>query len=168
GFPFSGAIGPTGEKTNINVGLTLGGFGGSGGTPGNANVTNTGLITTYGANANGIEAQSIGGGGGNGGGAVTGLLSAGDPQSGGRAVNVAVSVGGFGGDGNVGKEVHVEQTGGIVTFGPGSNGILAQSIGGGGGVGGGANTRSLQIGTSRPGSLGRKGVKRCQRPQNTK
>ena len=34
------------------------------------------------------------------------------------------------------------------TFGPGSNGILAQSIGGGGGNGGDANSLSLQLATS--------------------
>ncbi len=51
--------------------VTVGGFGGSGGIAGNVNVTNDGLITTWGANANGIEAQSIGGGGGNGGDALT-------------------------------------------------------------------------------------------------
>ena len=35
-----------------------------------------------------------------------------------------------------------------MTSGPGSDGILAQSIGGGGGTGGGANSLSLQLATS--------------------
>ncbi len=148
GFAFSGSIGPTGENTSVNIGLTLGGFGGSGGFAGNVGVTNVGLITTFGAQANGIDAQSIGGGGGNGGSALTGQIAAGDPTSGGSAVNVAVSVGGSGGNGNVAGTVFVEQTGGISTSGPGSAGILAQSIGGGGGSGGGANSLSLQLGTS--------------------
>ncbi|MEO6787472.1 MAG: autotransporter outer membrane beta-barrel domain-containing protein [Chthoniobacteraceae bacterium] len=148
GFAFSGSIGPTGENTSVNVGLTVGGFGGSGGTAGNVKVTNVGAILTNGANANGIEAQSLGGGGGNGGSALTGQIAAGDPQSGGKSVNVAVSVGGKGGDGNIAGSVFVEQTGGVTTNGPGSDGILAQSIGGGGGTGGGANSLSLQLATS--------------------
>ena len=147
GFSFSGAVAPTGENTNVNVGLTVGGFGGAGGTGDNVNVTNHGLIQTIGSAANGIAAQSIGGGGGNGGSALTGLLAGGDAQAG-KAVNVAVSVGGKGGDGNTAGDVLIEQYGGILTAGAGSNGILAQSIGGGGGNGGGANSLSLQLGTS--------------------
>ena len=168
GFAFSGTVGPTGEKTSVNVGLTVGGFGGGGGTAGNVNVTNDGLVTTYGAAANGIEAQSLGGGGGNGGSALTGLLAAGDPQAGGKAVNVAVSVGGFGGNGNVAGNVFVEQAGGIVTSGAGSDGILAQSIGGGGGTGGGANSLSLQLGTSCTFTIpfGLKEIKGCQAPKS--
>jgi hypothetical protein len=165
GFAFSGAIGPTGENMSIQVGLTLGGFGGSGGTAGDVSVTNVGEITTFGAQANGIEAQSLGGGGGNGGGALTGILSAGNPASGGNAVAFAASVGGFGGSGNVAGNVYVDQTGGIVTYGPGSNGILAQSIGGGGGVGGGANTESLQLGTSCTFGLVSKIISACQSPK---
>ena len=148
GFAFSGSIGPTGENTSVNVGLTVGGFGGSGGAAGDVSVANNGLITTFGANANGIEAQSLGGGGGNGGSALTGLIAAGNPQAGGNAVNVAVSVGGKGGNGNTAGAVTVDQTGGVMTSGPGSDGILAQSIGGGGGTGGGANSLSLQLATS--------------------
>ena len=165
GFAFSGAIGPTGENMSLQVGLTLGGFGGSGGTAGDVSVTNNGEITTFGAQANGIEAQSLGGGGGNGGGALTGILSAGNPASGGNAVAIAASVGGFGGSGNVAGNVYVDQTGGIVTYGPGSNGILAQSIGGGGGVGGGANTESLQLGTSCTFGLVSKIISACQSPK---
>ncbi|WP_156898221.1 hypothetical protein [Methylocapsa acidiphila] len=161
GLSFSGAIGPTGENTNVNVGLTVGGFGGGGGTASSVNVTNVGRITTFGDQANGIAAQSIGGGGGNGGSAITGLLAAGDAQQG-RAVNVAVSVGGFGGNGNTAGDVTVVQSGGIVTEGAGSNGILAQSIGGGGGTGGGANTISLQLGTSCTFGLVSKVISACK------
>ncbi len=110
GFAFSGSVGPTGENLSLNIGLTVGGFGGGGGTAGDVNVVNNGEIITYGAQANGIEAQSLGGGGGNGGGALTGLIAAGNPQAGGNAVNVAVSVGGFGGAGNLAGNVYVDQT----------------------------------------------------------
>ncbi len=147
GFSFSGAVGPTGEDTNVNVGLTVGGFGGDGGFGSNVSVTNNGEIQTIGPSANGIKAQSIGGGGGNGGGAFTGLLAGGDAQAG-KAINVAVSVGGMGGIGNTAGDVLVNQYGGILTSGAGSNGIFAQSIGGGGGNGGGANSLSLQLATS--------------------
>ena len=147
GFSFSGSVGITGENLGINVGLTVGGSGGSGGVGNNVNVTNNGLIHTIGSAANGIEAQSIGGGGGNGGSSITGLISAGDPTTG-KALNVAVSVGGTGGDGNTAGDVHVDQSGGIFTQGSGSNGIFAQSVGGGGGTGGGANSLSLQLASS--------------------
>ena len=164
GFAFSGSIAPTGTATTVNVGMTVGGFGGSGGVAGNVEVVNVGALTTFGANANGIVAQSIGGGGGNGGSAVTGLIAGGNPQTG-RAVNVAVSVGGTGGDGNVAGTVFVEQSGSIVTYGPASNGILAQSIGGGGGTGGNANTISLQLATSCTESFGL--VSSCKEPKKT-
>ncbi|WP_171878151.1 hypothetical protein [Mesorhizobium loti] len=147
GLAISGAVGFISEKTSLNMGLTMGGFGGSGGFSDKVSVTNDGAIETYGPAAHGILAQSIGGGGGNGGGAVTGLLTAGNAETG-RPVNVAVSVGGLGGDGNYSGAVFVEQTGGIITHGVGSNGIFAQSIGGGGGNGGNANTISLQAGSA--------------------
>ncbi len=164
GFAFSGSVGPTGENTNVNIGLTVGGFGGSGGTAGAVDVTNIGSVTTYGDQANGVAAQSIGGGGGNGGSAVTGLLAGGDATQG-RAINVAVSVGGFGGSGNTAGAVTVNQSGGgINTFGAGANGILAQSIGGGGGNGGGANTISLQLATSCTFTLVSKVISSCKAP----
>ncbi|MDE2182707.1 MAG: hypothetical protein KGJ78_06765 [Alphaproteobacteria bacterium] len=168
GFAFSGSIGPTGEGTSLNLGVTVGGFGGGGGLAGDVDVGNDGLITTYGANADGIAAQSIGGGGGNGGGALTGQIAAGDPQSGGRSINIGVTVGGFGGDGNLGGNVVIEQSGGIRTYGAGSNGILAQSIGGGGGNGGGANTLSLQLATSCTFTIpGAPQIGNCQSPKSS-
>ena len=148
GLSISGAIGLVGENTNLNIGIAVGGLGGSGGTAGRADVINDGLITTYGANAYGIQAQSIGGGGGNGGGAITGLLGAGSNAGEAKPVNVSVAIGGFGGDGNTAGTVTVNQSGGIVTYGAGSTGIQAQSIGGGGGNAGNANSVSLQLGTS--------------------
>ena len=141
-------MGPVGENTSVNLGATVGGFGGSGGYAGDVSVTDAGQITTFGDEANGIYAQSIGGGGGNGGSAITGQIAAGSPTSGGKSINVAVSVGGFGGSGNTAGTVTVNQTGGIATSGAGADGILAQSIGGGGGSGGGANSLSLQLSTA--------------------
>jgi hypothetical protein len=168
GLAISGAIGLVGATSNVNVGVSVGGFGGSGGTSGLAKVTNTGVITTLGHAAHGVFAQSIGGGGGNGGGSISGLLGAGNPTATtARAVNVSISVGGFGGDGNFAGPVVVNQSGEIQTSGNGSNGIFAQSIGGGGGTAGDANSISLFLGTKCSfdpiGILG-KHIKSCQLP----
>jgi hypothetical protein len=139
------------EPGSISVGATLS-IGGDGGTGGHAGqlvtVTNTGNITTRGADAYGIFAQSIGGGGGVGGGGYHGL----DWQDFGVLENVSelldfvlpiqeegdvnITVGGAGGASGDGREVSVNQSGRIVTTGKGSVAVLAQSIGGGGGVGG--------------------------------
>jgi hypothetical protein len=168
GLSISGAIGGIGANTNLAVGITVGGFGGSGGFAGRVDVFNNGLITTYGHNAHGIFAQSIGGGGGNGGGAITGLLAGGNPTTA-RPIEVSVAVGGKGGDGNVGGKVFIDQTGGIQTYGNAAHGILAQSVGGGGGTGGSANSIALMIGVGcffNPGGLGHAIVERCNSVPN--
>tara|TARA_R110000868_G_scaffold325832_1_gene586701 strand:- start:8281 stop:21054 length:12774 start_codon:yes stop_codon:yes gene_type:complete len=110
------------------VGLNVGGFGGAGSSAGTVDVENYGLIETRGDDAHGILAQSIGGGGGNGGLAlaITALLGA--PSN-----SPVIAVGGLGGDGGDANTVSVSNFGNIVTRGAGSHGIVAQSIGGGGG-----------------------------------
>lgn len=101
---------------------------GSGGTAGGAGSTVTvtnnigGHITTLGAYAAGIFAQSIGGGGGNGGG--TGA--------------VWVSIGGSGSGGGNSGNISILNSGDVNTTGIGSRAIVAQSIGGGGGDGAGS------------------------------
>ena len=85
---------------------------------------NTGNLTTNGDFSNGILAQSVGGGGGNGGVAVA------------AGAFAAVGVGGSGGAGGAGGEVDVDNRANIRTAGAQSHGILAQSVGGGGGNGG--------------------------------
>ncbi|MBN9271219.1 MAG: hypothetical protein J0J15_13450, partial [Mesorhizobium sp.] len=114
-------------KTKIysNIGIAVGGQGGSTGTGGLVEVINTGNITTRGSNSNGIFAQSVGGGGGVGGKANIGATG-------------TIGVGGKGTSGGDGGVVHVTNNGNgtIETFGAASNGIFAQSIGGGGGVAG--------------------------------
>lgn len=77
---------------------------------------------THGDQADGIMAQSIGGSGGKG-------LDA----------NGLVGIGGTGSRGGDGAEVTVSNQGSIKTKGDGARGIVAQSIGGGGGDGGSAN-----------------------------
>ncbi|MGP6433912.1 hypothetical protein ACTZGS_28670, partial [Pseudomonas paraglycinae] len=133
GFSFdktlNGLLGKLPIADALTVTETIGGVGGIGNRGGLVTVTNQGAITTGGSNAYGIEAQSVGGGGGNGGtvsGSAQGKLA------------VSLTLGGKGGVGGSGGDVAVTNaaTGAIATWGDGSHGILAQSIGGGGGTGG--------------------------------
>ncbi|WP_297801945.1 autotransporter outer membrane beta-barrel domain-containing protein [uncultured Brevundimonas sp.] len=145
-------INATGGSTSNRLVTNVGGMGGEGGTGGNVRVKNlavdgeeySGVILTEGDNSHGILAQSLGGGGGNGSSVVN--LQVG--VVGGNSVVGGLSVGGMGGTGNVAGTVDVENTGTIYTQGAGSHGILAQSIGGGGGNGGLAVTGNLRFDTS--------------------
>lgn len=89
-------------------------------------------IATYGDYANGITAQSIGGGGGNAG------FGSGNTQAfgTGTVLSANIGLGGSGAGGGDGGLVQVEvmPTGQIQTAGSGAIGVLAQSIGGGGGT----------------------------------
>jgi len=131
-------------EKSATIGVSVGGGAGDGNYAGDANVTNraAGVITTFGMGGHGIKAQSIGGGGGNGGLAVVAQLgsSTGTENQTSKTLNVGVSVGGAGGKGGVGKTVRVTNDGAINVGGPSAIGIFAQSIGGGGGDGGGAIT----------------------------
>ncbi|MBZ9997871.1 hypothetical protein [Mesorhizobium sp. BH1-1-4] len=124
---FSGALAITAGQGAVGVGV--GGSGAGGGNADTVTVTSTGNIVTLKNGSNGILAQSVGGGGGNGGAAVTIAGSA-------QQAAAAVSVGGSGAKGGTSKLVTVNNTGTIDTTGDKANGILAQSIGGGGGTGG--------------------------------
>ncbi|WP_454812060.1 hypothetical protein [Labrys neptuniae] len=144
GLAGSAVFGVGGENTNLNFGAAVGGKGGSGGTGSDVKVTSNGNLQTQGDAAQGILAQSIGGGGGNGGSSLSGVLGVGGASQG-RTINVSFSVGGLGGDGNTAGNVTVDQSGSIQTDGNGSHGIQAQSIGGGGGNGGQANSLALLL-----------------------
>ncbi|ORE92189.1 outer membrane autotransporter barrel domain-containing protein [Stappia sp. 22II-S9-Z10] len=95
---------------------------GGGGAPGSATIYSGSTVTTTGSNSPGLLAQSIGGGGGSAG------------STGGILV-----LGGAGGDGAGGGTVLLENHGDITTGGDASHGLVAQSIGGGGGIGGSSN-----------------------------
>lgn len=82
-------------------------------------------ITTLGEHARALTAQSIGGGGG-----LFGGIDAGEF---GPKVPLGVQLGGVGSNG-VGGDVKVTPTGVISTQGAGADAIVAQSIGGGGGI----------------------------------
>ncbi|MBX7502399.1 autotransporter outer membrane beta-barrel domain-containing protein [Qipengyuania sp. YG27] len=129
-----GTGGATGSKkvgiyglTGLNLALGVGGNGGIGNTGGNILVRDITALTS-GSNAHGVFVQSIGGGGGDGG------ASDGDGV-------LQVKLGGDGGDGNHGGTVDV-QWARAQTSGTGAFGILAQSIGGGGGSAGVASDAS--------------------------
>jgi hypothetical protein len=131
------------DSTTGSFALSLGTTGGGGGDAGavvvGANVsasaiptdaawtpkstTTSSTIVTAGNNSNGLVAQSIGGGGGN---------AAISPAS--SSVNATLNIGASGGGGGAGGEVFVI-AGNITTSGFSSHGVLAQSIGGGGGTG---------------------------------
>ena len=121
------------DEVGAAVTVALGGSGGAGGNAGNVVVDRYGTIATSGDRAHGIVAQSIGGGGGSGG--FVGGVAAVFAGNGGVAANVVL--GGTGGAGGQSGAVTLTQHGGrIDTAGDGAFGLLAQSIGGGGGTGG--------------------------------
>ncbi|WP_156898048.1 hypothetical protein [Methylocapsa acidiphila] len=136
----SGAISlSTGGDAATN---TIGGKGGAG-SDGQKVTVDTLIgsqIVTFGDNASGILAQSVGGGGGNGGFTIGASFTNGSDAKGSTD-----SVGGTGAGGGAGGEVQVTNRGTIATFGLLSDGIIAQSIGGGGGNGGFAIGGTLNL-----------------------
>ncbi|MES0827982.1 autotransporter outer membrane beta-barrel domain-containing protein [Ruegeria sp. SCP11] len=112
-----------------SVSVALGGDGGSGGDGGDVTVVSEGALTTTGANADGIFAQSLGGSGGNAATTISGsALSIVD--------SVNVTIAGTGEDGDVAGMVEVTNSGDISTRDDGAFGIYAESRGGGGGKAG--------------------------------
>jgi hypothetical protein len=128
-----------GSGTSLNVTVSIGGSGGDSGAGGNVAVDNSAgaMIWTTGEGSDGIFAQSVSGGGGSGG---TAKITN-DYLSSGQAATLGMSLGGHGGGGATGGTVNVSNEGNVLTLGDGSNGILAQSVGGGGGVGSGGSIK---------------------------
>lgn len=137
---------------------TVGGQGTAGGDGGDTSVMLTGgSITTQGEMAHAIMAQSIGGGGGNGGNVID--MSIGLP-----ALGIGGSADG-GGDGGTVCVTNVDDGGAcsassnmnpvtITTADSGALGVLAQSIGGGGGNGGNATGGDLGLASFQVGGIG--------------
>jgi len=157
GLAVYGGISLSGEGTAMNAGVSVGGNGGTGGYGGLVTVVNDGGIRVLADNAMGVVAQSIGGGGGDGGGSIAAMLGVTNVTNVDAATYQAVvSVGGVGGSGNYGGAVNVTNSGSIVTgsmtvdgktiSGLGGTGIFAQSVGGGGGIGGRANAINIVAG----------------------
>lgn len=163
-----GGSGGTAQSAGLNVGFSLavavGGSGGDGGDgakvavtltdtqintagllPGQAPATPAGQAVAQ-TDSYGILAQSIGGGGGAGGSAVAQSVALPVPLDEDTvfAIGSAVAVGASGGGGGLGQEVDVTLSGNslVRTNGQGSHGVLAQSIGGGGGNGGDSKAMS--------------------------
>ena len=131
GFNVSGSLSGSGIG-GAGIAVGLGGKGGSGGLGGDVDTGSTGQIVTRGNRSSGYVIQSLGGGGGNGGFNVSGSLSGGGTGS----AAISIGLGGNGGTGNNSGEVRALSSGNVWTFGKQSTGILAQSVGGGGGNGG--------------------------------
>ena len=122
------SIGGGGGAGGVGAGLVLGlgGDGGEGGLGKQATVHHSGSVSTSGYGANGIAAQSISGGGGAAG-VAGGVLSIGG-QGGASGAD----------SGSISGKAGVNTAGDVTTTGDASIGVLAQSIGGGGGAGAGA------------------------------
>ncbi len=127
-----GGGGASGTLVNDEVAIKLGQWslasaGGNGGSSGAVDVTNRGMLTTYGDLGRGISAQSLGGGGG-----VSSTLTGGTVS----IASVDILHGGDGGDGGKASSVSVDNSGNIGTSGLHATGLLAQSVGGSGGASG--------------------------------
>ncbi|ANN77780.1 autotransporter outer membrane beta-barrel domain-containing protein [Bordetella flabilis] len=144
------------EKFKLGATINLGTTGGSGGSAQPVTVSIAAPITTYGSDATGVLVQSVGGGGGVGGGAtgdgsgdspIVQALNAREFQSDINAYldngqlpqmdpTFTLSFGGTGGSGGAGSTATATLNSTISTAGDWANGIVVQSIGGGGGKGG--------------------------------
>ncbi len=151
-----------GSTVNVSVTTAVGGSGGDGAVAGSVDVQNSegATIATFGSNAAGIFAQSVGGGGGDGGSAsnyslsISGICdfnvvaatntdcdeddSSEEEEESSAELSFSGTFGGSGGTGGDGNTVTVENDGTVTTAGVASHGIFAQSVGGGGGYGGAA------------------------------
>ncbi len=149
-------------KTSLDLSVNVGGNGGAAGNGAAVTVTNAADILTSGVESHGIFAQSVGGGGGDGGSASTGIAGATDSRGaalvasalqGLRSTSIVtqftqwndidIQIGGKGGAKGDGDTVDVTNTARIETTGASSYGIFAQSVGGGGGVGGAASAGAV-------------------------
>ncbi|MCD8504221.1 MAG: hypothetical protein LRY49_04130, partial [Burkholderiaceae bacterium] len=136
------AYGVVAQSIGAGGGMVMGGAAGvlgvkdgpSGGNGGSIWVTNAGYIRTIGDSAVGVLAQSIGGGGG----------------AGANSDSWFVAIGGRGGNGGTGGSINLnfEQGSSVVTIGDYAAGVIAHSIGGGGGHGGAAKSTGIFVDTA--------------------
>ncbi|MEM5371831.1 hypothetical protein V4C53_38230 [Paraburkholderia azotifigens] len=132
GAPDAQGAGGGNFSITMNLGAVQSGQGGSGGTGNSVTVVNQGQILTQGPASPGIHAQSIGGGGGKGGTINIGTSGSNAPE----AVSAKIAIGGAGGAAGDGGQVSVTNAGQVTTQGDQSHGLIAQSVGGGGGLAG--------------------------------
>lgn len=123
-----------GGIASLEAKISLGGQGGSGGDGSSVEIHNFAgyTVQTQGSGSKGLVGQSIGGGGGNSQGGTVYLGVGASSVSG----SMSLGVGAIGGSGGDGGTIYTEQYGRIETFGGDSDGVVLQSIGGGGGIGG--------------------------------
>ena len=140
------------NNSNPYYGTNIGGSTGTGDSGGTVNLTAGNIsVTTQGANAPGLVAQSVGNGGG--------TLSATNTASNG-SVLVTTTLGSNRGGGNAGTVNVTLGSGGTTTIntaGVNSIGLLAQSVGGGGGFEAIADTASSATSGSLSGQMGQDG-----------
>ncbi|MDF2231310.1 autotransporter outer membrane beta-barrel domain-containing protein [Albimonas sp. CAU 1670] len=153
-----GGGGHGGSVIDLSLGLPavgIGGAGGDGGDGGNVELTTEAPdsgnysveLHTYGENAHAIIAHSVGGGGGTGGDATGADIGLGDFQmAGGKA--------GGGDGGNVTAQLDGAK---IWTSGGHASGVIAQSVGGGGGIGGMASGLDADLGLALSAQVGGSG-----------
>jgi uncharacterized protein YhjY with autotransporter beta-barrel domain len=146
------------ETTDLTVDVGAG-FGGKGGAAGDGETViadSAGAVVTHGAMAFGIFGQSVGGGGGVGGASAPQTANDKIHDS---VVESAIAVGGAGGKGGNGGTVTLTNLAGgsVTTAGDLGFGLFAQSVGGGGGVGG-STQPNAGIGNPMKLSLGSNGI----------
>ena len=180
GLNVSGSIGISTQGNGGGAALGLGGFGGDGGSAGDVTLLKVGQTVTLQGASDGVVAQSVGGGGGRGGLNVSGGIAG---TNSGNAGTLVIGIGGFGGGGgnagNVSATVvdsvwatgsdaatafypddftfddgHVVDLGAKTHFANGSNGILVESLGGGGGSGGMNISGGISLAKANSGSSG--------------
>ena len=117
---------------NVTVGVVQTGSGGSGGKGGSVTVLNEGQILTQGPASSGIQAQSVGGGGGRAGSVLVGTSGSFLPEN----ITANFVIGGSGGAAGDGGVVSITNYNQVTTQGDQSHGLVAQSVGGGGGLAG--------------------------------
>ena len=117
----------TGSGSDVSGALSIGGSGGAGGAGGVVTLTQVAgaTVETRGVSAFGLVAQSVGGGGGKA--AIAGA-------KGGAADDLSIAVGGAASVSGDGGAVTAKVGGIVETKGKHAIGVLAQSVGGGGGI----------------------------------
>jgi uncharacterized protein YhjY with autotransporter beta-barrel domain len=125
----------------VDIGAGFGGSGGAAGDGGNVTIYNQGQVLTSGPGSSGLVGQSVGGGGGTGGASTASTVNDKLPVS---VIQGTIALGGRGGLGGVGGQVEIYNysAASIETDSDMSHGMFAQSIGGGGGIGGASTTSS--------------------------
>jgi uncharacterized protein with beta-barrel porin domain len=130
-----GGIGGGGVN-NTGGSISVGGAGGAGGNGDTVTVNLTGNVVTSGDGAHAVFAQSVGGGVGGSVSTATVALDLTVTTIETKTISIGVNAMGAGGGAGNGGAAIVNSSGTIMTTGANAYGILAQSIGGGGGLAG--------------------------------